>query len=68
MPASPDTSILLVVPTKLTGSGDKPSLSVSVITPDVGVPGVTIPGVTGKVYVVSSEAGIVIVLVFTPVT
>ena len=63
-PGLPAISILPVVPTNVTGSVEL-SLPVKVIIPDLGF--VSDPAVTGNVYVVSSEAGIVTVFVLTPV-
>ena len=64
-PGLPATSILPVVPTKVTRSVE-PSEPVKVILPDFGSE--ADPVLTGNVYVVSDSGGNVTVLVFTAVT
>ena len=68
--ADPATSILPVVPVKVTVllTPEPVPPAVKDIIPVVGAPGATTPAVVGNVYVSLVSAGNVTVLVFTAVT
>jgi hypothetical protein len=66
--ADPATSILPVVPVKVTVFTTPSVLPVKDIIPVVGAPGATTPAVVGNVYFSFNSGGNVTVLVFTAVT